>query len=160
MINNTKDNIEKELKHGKNTTDFIKVLFDVYGKQISLKDWLIKEDFRKNDKNLNSKIGEFHQNLLGSVPGWTNLETGSKYSVDLKNDDDTIFIELKNKHNTMNSTSSLGTMRKLENIIEKHPNVTCYIAYIIEKNYGSKNIVWKVNETDENSDGTKKNYQT
>ena len=99
LSQNDSVNIEKELKHGKNTTDFIKCLFDVYTQDISLEEWAEGEVRRRNDKTINNKIGEFHQNLLGKVSGWINLGVGDKSGLDLKKEDNSIFIELKNKHN-------------------------------------------------------------
>ncbi len=144
-------NIEKELKHGKNTTDFIKVLFDVFTQHISLEDWTKNEVQRRNDKTINNKIGEFHQNLLGRVPGWVNLGTGHESGLDLKKEDNSIFIELKNKHNTLNSSSQLTMRNNLENVLKKYPNSTVYWAYIIEKNYESKNEIWEYHEKIKNT---------
>ena len=155
IVENSVKMIEDELKHGKNTADFIKLIFDVYTKQISLQGWLDSEINRQKDKSRNNKICEFHQKVLGKVPGWQDLKIGSPYGVDLKNDDNTVFIELKNKFNTLNSSSSLATMLKLENIIHEHPNAKAYICYIVEKKYKSKDKIWHVKENRENSDGSK-----
>lgn len=144
-------NIEKELKYGKNTTDFVKVLFDVFTQGITLKEWAENEVRRRNDKTINNKIGEFHQNLLGKVPGWINLETGDKSGLDLKKEDNSIFIELKNKYNTLNKNSTLAMRENLENILEEYPTATVYWAYVIEKKYSSKNEIWEYYEKIKNS---------
>lgn len=56
--------------------------------------------------------------------------------------DKSIFIELKNKYNTMNSDSKKECRNKLEKIIEDYPDSTAYWAYIIEKNNECKNESW------------------
>ena len=131
------------LKNSKNTNDEFKTIFDIYVNKLSLNKWSRKEIERQYDKTINNKIGEFHQELLGHVEGWVDLGIGDKTEIDLKKEDNSIFIELKNKHNTMNSSSSKTCREKLENIIEEYPNSRAYWAYIISKNYISEDCVWK-----------------
>ena len=115
----------------------------MYYYQFDLDAWKHFEIIRQNDKSINNKIGEFHQNLLGCVEGWIDLGRGDETGVDLKNEDETIFIELKNKHNTMNASSSKTCRENLENILKKYPNATVYWAVIIDKNYISEDIPWE-----------------
>lgn len=131
------------LKESKNDIDAIKTIFDVTVKQIGFDGWANKELERQQDKTINNKIGEFHQELLGKVDGWVDLGIGDETEIDLKKDDNTVFIELKNKHNTMNSSSTKTCREKLENVIGQYPNATAYWAYIISRKYKSENRVWK-----------------
>ncbi|MBQ2637493.1 MAG: Eco47II family restriction endonuclease [Methanobrevibacter sp.] len=130
------------LKESKNDIDAIKTIFDVTVKQIGFDGWANKEIERQQDKTINNKIGEFHQELLGKVDGWVNLGIGDETEIDLKKKDNTVFIELKNKHNTMNSSSTKTCREKLENVIAKYPNATAYWAYIISKKYKTEERVW------------------
>lgn len=130
-------------KESKNTIDEFKTIFDICVSQTNFVDWSQKELERQYDKTINNKIGEFHQELLGKVEGWIDLGIGDETEIDLKKEDNSIFIELKNKYNTMNSSSSKTCREKLENIIDKYPNATAYWAYIINKNYQSENRVWE-----------------
>ena len=98
---------------------------------------------RQQDKTINNKIGEFHQELLGKVDGWMDLGIGDETEIDLKKEDNTVFIELKNKYNTMNSSSEKTCREKLEKVIEKYPDATVYWAYVISKNYKSEDRIWK-----------------
>lgn len=91
------------LKESKNTIDEFKTIFDVCVNQISFDEWLKFELTRQQDKTINNKIGEFHQELLGKVDGWIDLGIGDETEIDLKKEDNAVFIELKNKYNTMNS---------------------------------------------------------
>ena len=131
------------LKESKNDIDAIKTIFDITVKQIGFDGWANKEIERQQDKTINNKIGEFHQELLGKVDGWVDLGIGDETEIDLKKEDNTVFIELKNKHNTMNSSSTKTCREKLENVIEQYPDATAYWAYIISRKYKSENRVWK-----------------
>ena len=131
------------LTESKNDIDAIKTIFDVTVKQIGFDGWANKELERQQDKTINNKIGEFHQELLGKVDGWVDLGIGDETEIDLKKEDNTVFIELKNKHNTMNSSSTKTCREKLENVIAQYPDATAYWAYIISKKYKTENRVWK-----------------
>ena len=131
------------LKESRNDIDTIKTIFDITVKQIGFDGWANKEMERQQDKTINNKIGEFHQELLGKVDGWVDLGIGDETEIDLKKEDDTVFIELKNKHNTMNSSSKKIYREKLENVIEMYPDATAYWAYIISRKHKSENLAWK-----------------
>ena len=85
----------------------------------------------------------FHQKLLGGVDGWTDLGTGDETKLDLKKNDNTIFLELKNKFNTVNSDSSKAVWEKLEKNLESYPASTNYLAFLIEKNGTSGEKIWE-----------------
>jgi len=131
------------LMDDKNTIDEFKLLFDLYGDKTTLKEWKEKETLRQSDKTVNNYIGEFHQKILGCVNGWADLDTGDESEIDLKKEDNSIFVEIKNKHNTMNSSSSKTCREKLESIIQNHPNATVYWAYIVSKKYKTVDRIWK-----------------
>lgn len=137
------------LKESKNTIDEFKTLFDVCVNQVGFDGWTNFELIRQSDKTINNKIGEFHQELLGKVDGWVDLGIGDETEIDLKKEDNTVFIELKNKYNTMNSSSTKTCREKLENVIEKYPNATAYWAYVISKDYKSENYVWKYQQRED-----------
>ncbi len=125
-----------------NGLDPFKTVFDIANRGLDFDSWIKGEVSRQADKTLNNKIGEFHQNLLGGVVGWTNLGVGDDSKLDLKKDDNSIFIELKNKYNTTNADSADKVRDKLENAIKRHPTATAYLAYIISKDNGSGQKVW------------------
>ena len=137
------------LKESKNTIDEFKTIFDVCVNQISFDEWLKFELTRQQDKTINNKIGEFHQELLGKVDGWMDLGIGDETEIDLKKEDNTVFIELKNKYNTMNSSSEKTCREKLEKVIEKYPDATVYWAYVISKNYKSEDRIWKYQQKED-----------
>lgn len=138
------ENIDAEyiLKHSKNTVDEFKAIFDITTTELTFEDWSKNELNRQNDKSINNRIGEFHQMLLGSVEGWSDLGVGHPLGVDLKKDDDSIFIELKNKYNTLNSSSSAKTYEKLVNVTKEYPNATAYLGIVIDKDYRYSDLIW------------------
>jgi len=125
-----------------NGIDPFKMLFDIQKDGISFDEWKAKETKRQLDKTVNNTVGEFHQNLLGKVDGWTNLGTGDDSHLDLKKDDDTVFIELKNKFNTVNDASLRTVRNHLEDAIANHSNATAYWAFIVTQNGKSKERSW------------------
>lgn len=131
------------------TIDEFKTVFDLCTNDITLKKWTEREVERQIDKKINNRIGEFHQELLGYVDGWIDLGVGDPTEIDLKNEEETIFIELKNKYNTMNSSSKKTCREKLEKVIEDNPDATAYWAYVINKKYKSEDRVWVYKERDD-----------
>ena len=123
----------------KNKVDPIKFQFDMVFNEINDSDYIKAAITRQVDKTISNAIGAFHQRLLGCIDGLNDLGVGN--GCDLVNDQRTIFAELKNKHNTMNSSSSEATIQKLINTAEKNPKATCYLIQIIAKK--SINDLWE-----------------
>jgi hypothetical protein len=53
-----------------------------------------------------------------------------------------IYVEMKNKHNTMNSSSSQKTYARMQHTILQDSEAKCFLVEVIAKN--SQNIVWNV----------------
>lgn len=138
------------LSNSNETIDQFKTLFDIYSNRFNLDDWKNFEIPRQHDKKASNRIGDFHQNLLGRVDGWVNLGRGHPTGMDLKKEDDTIWMELKNKYNTMNSSSLRDTRFKCEELAEKYPNAKIYWAYIVSQNYESFDKTWVYRDNKEN----------
>ena len=83
------------LSNSKETIDQFKTIFDIYSNRFTLEDWINFEIPRQHDKTVSNRVGDFHQNLLGSVDGWINLGRGDPSGMDLKKEDNSIWIELK-----------------------------------------------------------------
>lgn len=123
----------------KNIVDPIKLTFDagIYGKSIS--DIVEAECVRQIDKSNTNHIGYFHQNLFRLVGGeWTVPSTG----FDIVNEDRHIFVELKNKHNTMNSSSAQQTYLRMQNKLLEDDQATCILVEVIARK--SCDEVWEV----------------
>lgn len=119
--------------------DPIKLTFDskVYGK--SIRQSIADECFRQIDKSNGNKIGYFHQNLFNYAGnGWEVPKEG----FDVENRDLHIYVEMKNKHNTMNSSSSQKTYMKMQSCLLEDDEAVCYLVEAISKK--SKDEVWKI----------------
>lgn len=94
---------------------------------------------RKLDKTVNNAIGEFHQSLIGCLPG---LESAYLADYDVKStDDDSIFVEVKNKYNTMNSRAQDSVFEALSGIARNHRNAKCYLVEVVAP--GSSMEIWQ-----------------
>ena len=121
-----------------NLIDPIKLTFDakVYGK--TFEEIIESECVRQIDKANTNYIGYFHQNLFNYAGnGW---RVPVKV-FDVVNDERKIYVEMKNKHNTMNSSSAQATYMKMQNQLLKDPQSTCMLVEAIAKK--SQNIVWE-----------------
>lgn len=114
--------------------DKFKKLFDMHFYNLNENEWNNHELMRIHDKAVNNYIGYFHQKLLGSIKGYINTDNypklKKKYGVDLINKEKNIYIELKNKFNTMNSSSKRDCIQKLKKITENDSNAKCYIGIV------------------------------
>lgn len=120
-----------------NLIDPIKLTFDakVYGK--TFEDIIESECVRQIDKANTNHIGYFHQNLFKHAGnGWRVPER----VFDVANDERKIYVEMKNKHNTMNSSSAQATYMKMQQQLIKDPQSTCMLVEAIARR--SQNIVW------------------
>ncbi|MFH1283016.1 MAG: Eco47II family restriction endonuclease [bacterium] len=126
----------------RNRIDPFKMVFDMTNSEISVDTWIKNEIVRQADKTINNRIGEFHQKLLGKVKGWNDLGVGDDSKVDIKKEDGTVFIEIKNKFNTMNSDATASCRRKLKNAVSKNTKAKAYWAYVVSKKGDSGESVW------------------
>lgn len=122
-----------------NKVDPIKFQFDMAFNGIDEESYIKSEIARQDDKTISNAIGKFQQQLLGCLEGINDLGVGQ--GCDISNTDKTIFAEVKNKHNTMNSSSAEATFQKLESVANKYPNATCYLVQIIAKS--SVDALWE-----------------
>ena len=104
------------------------------------------EVFRQSDKSISNAIGLFHQQLLGSLDGFAE---SPELPCDVKNDSNTIFAEVKNKHNTMNVRSAAGVYDELASLAKSYPQAMCYLVEIIAKR--SIDEIWSItiNQTEQ-----------
>jgi len=126
-------------KFNKNLIDPIKLTFDskIYGK--SLEETIELEIIRQMDKSNTNHIGYFHQNIFKYIDGEWNVPN---QGFDLVNESQKIYVELKNKHNTMNSSSAQKTYIAMQSQILKSAEITCLLVEVIAKQ--SQNIPWKI----------------
>ncbi|MFA6729535.1 MAG: Eco47II family restriction endonuclease [Eubacteriales bacterium] len=158
FTNHVKSTIEKygeklesfDLKRfNKNIIDPIKLIFDKTVYQSTWEEIISNEIFRQRDKSNNNDIGYFHQRIFKyidkcDVPeiGWDiifrdpdGIELPDKSVVH------TIYVELKNKHNTMNSASAGKTFIKMQNQILSDDDCACFLVETVAQR--SQNIKWE-----------------
>jgi len=137
-------------KFNKNTVDPIKLIFDKYVFGFTWEEIVKNEIFRQRDKANNNDIGYFHQRIFQyiancEVPasGW-DVILSKKEGIDAGDGDivSRVFVEMKNKHNTMNSASSGKTYIKMQSQLLADDDCACFLVEAIAKQ--SQNIPWVV----------------
>lgn len=140
-------------KFNSNLIDPIKMVFD---KNIYNETWeeIVKSEiFRQRDKASNNDIGYFHQRIFqylqgchvpdnGTEGGWDVIYE-NKSGIELPEGDKVrrIYVEMKNKHNTMNSAAAGKTYIKMQNQLLHDDDCACFLVEAIAKH--SQNIIWK-----------------
>ena len=122
-----------------NIVDPIKLTFDAKVYRRTLEEVIASECLRQMDKSNNNHIGYFHQNIFRYAGnGWEVPNEG----FDVVNEDRHIYVEIKNKHNTMNSAASQKTYMKMQNKIVRDSHATCMLVEVIATK--SQNKTWVV----------------
>lgn len=135
-----------------NIVDPIKMIFDKNVYQYSWEELIGNEIFRQRDKSANNDIGYFHQRIFqyvencrvpenGKEGGWDVIYHNEE-GINLPDGDRvrTIYVEMKNKHNTMNSSSAGKTYIKMQNQLLQNDDCACFLVEAIAKK--SQNIKW------------------
>lgn len=111
------------------------------------------EIFRQRDKSNNNDIGYFHQRIFQYMKNCRVPENGKEggWDVIYHNEDGitltdgdsvhTIYVEMKNKHNTMNSASAGKTYIKMQNQLLKDDDCACFLVEAIAQR--SQDIKWE-----------------
>ncbi len=137
----------------KNIVDPIKLIFDKTVYRSSWKEIIGNEIFRQRDKSNNNDIGYFHQRIFAYIKNCRVPENGKEggWDVIYENPDGvllpggsmvhTVYVEMKNKHNTMNSASAGRTFIKMQDQLLKNDDCACFLVEAIAKR--SQNIKWE-----------------
>lgn len=137
-------------KFNHNIVDPIKLIFDKTVYNYSWDEIIKNEISRQRDKSNNNDIGYFHQRIFQymaccKVPttGWDVIYNKSD-GISLPDGDivKKVYVEMKNKHNTMNSASSSKTYMKMQGQLLSDDDCACLLVEAIAKK--SQNITWTV----------------
>lgn len=161
FTNHVKDTIDKYgeklesfdiVRFNKNIVDPIKMIFDKTVYQTSWDEIVGNEIFRQRDKSNNNDIGYFHQRIFqyinnchvpdnGTEGGWDVIFQVSE-GITLPEGDivHTVYVEMKNKHNTMNSVAAGKTYIKMQSQLLDDDDCACFLVEAIAKK--SQNIKW------------------
>lgn len=140
-------------KFNKNLIDPIKLIFDKTVYRSSWDEIVSNEIFRQRDKSNNNDIGYFHQRIFqyilnchvpenGQEGGWDVVyENANGIALSDGSTVHKVYVEMKNKHNTMNSASAGKTFIKMQNQILKDDDCACFLVEAIAQR--SQNIKWE-----------------
>lgn len=162
FTNHVKATIEKygeklksfDLKRfNKNIIDPVKLIFDKTVYQVSWEEIVSNEIFRQRDKSNNNDIGYFHQRIFqyidkcrvpdnGKEGGWDVIfENPDSIEIPSAGTVSRVYVEMKNKHNTMNSASAGKTFIKMQNQLLTDDDCACFLVEAIAQR--SQNIKWE-----------------
>lgn len=140
------------VRFNKNIIDPIKMIFDKTVYQSTWEEIVSNEIFRQRDKSNNNDIGYFHQRIFqyiadchvpdnGKEGGWDVIFQKAE-GITLPDGDvvHTVYIEMKNKHNTMNSSAAGKTYIKMQSQLLDDDDCACFLVEAIAKK--SQNIKW------------------
>ena len=140
------------VRFNKNIVDPIKMIFDKTVYQTSWDEIVGNEIFRQRDKSNNNDIGYFHQRIFqyinnchvpdnGTEGGWDVIFQVPE-GITLPEGDivHTVYVEMKNKHNTMNSAAAGKTYIKMQSQLLDDDDCACFLVEAIAKK--SQNIKW------------------
>lgn len=140
------------VQFNKNIIDPIKMIFDKTVYQSTWDEIVSNEIFRQRDKSNNNDIGYFHQRIFQYIADCHVPENGKEGGWDVifqkvegitLPDGDvvhTVYIEMKNKHNTMNSSAAGKTYIKMQSQLLDDDDCACFLVEAIAKK--SQNIKW------------------
>lgn len=140
-------------RFNKNIVDPVKLIFDKTVYRATWEETISNEIFRQRDKSNNNDIGYFHQCIFRYVKNCHVPLKGAEggWDVIYKNSDGitlpdgsvvhTVYVEMKNKHNTMNSSAAGKTFMKMQNQLLKDDDCACFLVEAIAKK--SQNIKWE-----------------
>ena len=124
-----------------NIIDPIKLTFDSKVYRKTIEEVIKNELVRQRDKTNTNAIGYFHQNLFKYIDNCEVPNVGFDV-IYTRSNGSRVYVEMKNKHNTMNSSAAQKTFLKMTTQILNDDNCDCYLVEIIAKR--SQNIVWNV----------------
>ncbi len=137
-------NSESIKKFNKNVIDPFSAFFQISGFDMNHEAWQQSEISRQAQKTLQNHVGDFHQNILGSVEGWHNKGVGSV--IDLVNDESKVIAEVKNKYNTLSGGQLANLYRSLDSLVSPKSSIyfgyTAYYVTVIPKNPERKDVTF------------------
>ena len=86
---------------------------------------------------LENLVGDFHENYLGntthmpSKTKWRKVPNGEIPGIDIANEKQNIYLQIKSKHNSMNSSSSGRLAEELATVALGKPNATVGCAWVV-----------------------------
>ena len=101
------------------------------------------EILRQVDKSINNSIDTFHQQILAGILGY---QRGNHSGFDIKAEDDTFFADIKNNHNTVNSSVAQSLFQKLVHYADTYKKAKGYWVQILAKGSFSERCFGEINK--------------
>ncbi len=123
-----------------NIVDPIKLTFDRALLKKSIEEIIKLEIQRQRDKSNTNAIGYFHQYAFKYIANCEVPQHGFDV-IFTRSNGTKVYVEMKNKHNTMNSSSAQKTYIGMQNQLLNHPKDCCFLVEAIARK--SQDIIWK-----------------
>lgn len=125
-------------------SDFLKSDIDPFRFGFNTQIWGIKAAIKKEIEHkiemaLEDLFGDFHENYLGnathepSQTKWEKIPNGKMSGVDIANKKKRWYLQIKSKHNSMNSSSAKRLAQELEEQSKKNPRSKIGAGWVIAK---------------------------
>lgn len=140
-------------RFNRNIIDPIKLIFDKTVYHATWEEIVSNEIFRQRDKSNNNDIGYFHQRIFQYINNCRVPDNGTEGGWDVIYENENgieipdagrvhrVYVEMKNKHNTMNSASAGKTFIKMQNQLLNDDDCACFLVEAIAQR--SQNIKWE-----------------
>ncbi|EKD99513.1 MAG: type II restriction enzyme (Eco47II, Sau96I) [uncultured bacterium] len=134
IFKKTQNMVQSDKAFYRNSVDPFSAVFDASSSNITLEQWVNQEKARQRQKTLQNAIGEFHEEIIGSVAGWERLPVGRL--IDVRNMSRKTIGEIKNKHNTTKGSDKKDLYDNLEFALNtpEYKGFTGYYVEVIPKN--------------------------
>lgn len=102
-----------------------------------LREAIRKELEHKIEMKLEDLFGNYHEKYLGKarhIPSnspWRILKRGEMPGIDIANDEQKRYLQIKNKHNSLNSSSAKRLATELQRVSEEKPNAIVGAGWVI-----------------------------
>ena len=127
--NNQDANWVNNKKIFKNTLDPFSAVLDAKIMHSSIDEWIKNVELaRQKQKSLQNEIGNIHQEILGSLDGWSDLGIGGV--IDLENKEKKIIAEIKNKWNTTKGNHMTEIYDDINHLLKN--KYLSYVGYYVE----------------------------
>jgi hypothetical protein len=112
-----------------NVLDPFSALFHAVTCSLPYEDWIKLEKIRQIQKTMQNEIGDFHQQILGSVFGWEDLGCGG--GLDVINRSSQLIAEVKNKYNTTKGNHKVELYDAIKMMLDED-EYQGYTGYYVE----------------------------
>ncbi len=127
---------------GFSVEDFLKTGVDPFRFTVNVSIWGLKLAVRKEIEHkvemaLENLVGDFHENYLGNATHnpsnsqWEKIPEGEIPGIDIANKDRKIYLQIKSKHNSMNSSSAAKLAQELKETSDLYPGAVVGCIWVV-----------------------------